>query len=133
MKNANDIIKRLEEYITFKDFADMEEVKLYFYVLYKWAQDRDYNIFFVIRDVKRSEKLNGISILIYFKTTKGIIFDMKKDDTMSIEIEIVGQIDSFKKELHSALTLFFNRMKELDERNDGLEDFLGGDIENEFF
>lgn len=129
MKDANDIIKKLEQYIDFNDTAEREEIRLYFYILYKWARDRNYNIFFVIRETGQ----RSLSISIFYKNTSGFVFDLSDEGTAVIDIEIKGRAKDFKKRIQEALTIYLLKMQELDARNDGLDDFLGGDIENDFF
>ena len=129
MNDAKKIINKLKKYITFKDKSEEEEIQLYFYIIYKWAQDRNYDIFIVLKEV--NEKVLSISIL--FKAIGGAIFDLDTKDTCVLEIQIKGKTDTFKKEIKSVLTQFLLIMEELDKRNDDFDSFLGGDVENDFF
>lgn len=129
MRDAKKIIDKLKKYITFKDKSEEEEVQLYFYIIYKWAQDRNYDIFIVMKEVDNK----AISISILFKAIGGVLFDLDSKDTCVLEIQIKGTTDTFKKEIKSVLTQFLLLMEELDRRNDDFDTFLGGDIENDFF
>ena len=51
MRDAKKIVDKLKKYVTFKDKSEEEEVQLYFYIIYKWAQDRNYDIFIVFKEV----------------------------------------------------------------------------------
>ena len=129
MRDAKKIIDKLKKYITFRDKSEEEEVQLYFYIIYKWAEDRNYDIFIVLKEV--NEKVLSISIL--FKSTGGVVFDLDSKDVCVLEIQIKGKTDTFKKEIKSVLTQFLLLMEELDRRNDDFDSFLGGDVENDFF
>lgn len=129
MNDAKKIINKLKKYITFKDKSEEEEIQLYFYIIYQWAKDRNYDIFIVLKEV--NEKVLSISIL--FKSTGGVVFDLDSKDVCVLEIQIKGKTDTFKKEIKSVLTQFLLLMEELDRRNDDFDTFLGGDIENDFF
>lgn len=129
MKDAKKIVDKLKKYVTFKDKSEEEEVQLYFYIIYKWAQDRNYDIFIVMKEVDNK----AISISILFKAIGGVVFDLDSNDTCVLEIKIKGTTDTFKKEIKSVLTQFLLLMEELDRRNDDFDTFLGGDIENDFF
>ena len=129
MRDAKKIIDKLKKYVTFKDKSEEEEVQLYFYIIYKWAQDRNYDIFIVMKEVDNK----AISISILFKAIGGVVFDLDSKDTCVLEIKIKGTTDTFKKEIKSVLTQFLLLMEELDRRNDDFDTFLGGDIENDFF
>ena len=129
MRDAKKIIDKLKKYVTFKDKSEEEEVQLYFYIIYKWAQDRNYDIFIVMKEVDNK----AISISILFKAIGGVVFDLDSKDTCVLEIKIKGTTDTFKKEIKSVLTQFLLLMEELDKRNDDFDTFLGGDIENDFF
>lgn len=129
MNDAKKIINKLKKYITFKDKSEEEEIQLYFYIIYQWAKDRNYDIFIVLKEV--NEKVLSISIL--FKSTGGVVFDLDSKDVCVLEIQIKGKTDTFKKEIKSVLTQFLLLMEELDRRNDDFDSFLGGDVENDFF
>lgn len=129
MRDAKKIINKLKKYITFKDKSEEEEVQLYFYIIYKWAQDRNYDIFIVLKEV--DEKVLSISIL--FKAIGGVVFDLDSKDTCVLEIQIKGTTKTFKDEIKKVLTQFLLFMEEIDRRNDDFDSFLGGDIENDFF
>ena len=129
MRDAKKIVDKLKKYVTFKDKSEEEEVQLYFYIIYKWAQDRNYDIFIVLKEVDNK----AISISILFKAIGGVVFDLDSKDTCVLEIKIKGTTDTFKKEIKSVLTQFLLLMEELDRRNDDFDTFLGGDIENDFF
>ena len=129
MRDAKKIVDKLKKYVTFKDKSEEEEVQLYFYIIYKWAQDRNYDIFIVLKEV--DEKVLSISIL--FKAIGGVVYDLDSKDTCVLEIKIKGKTDTFKKEIKSVLTQFLLLMEELDRRNDDFDSFLGGDVENDFF
>lgn len=129
MRDAKKIINKLKKYVTFKDTAEEEEVQLYFYIIYKWAQDRNYDIYIVMKEV--DEKVLSISIL--FKSIGGVVYDLDSKDTCVLEIRIKGTTNTFKKEIKSVLTQFLLLMEELDKRNDDFDTFLGDDIENDFF
>lgn len=129
MRDAKKIVDKLKKYVTFKDKSEEEEVQLYFYIIYKWAQDRNYDIFIVMKEVDNK----AISISILFKAIGGVLFDLDSKDTCVLEIQIKGTTDTFKKEIKSVLTQFLLLMEELDRRNDDFDTFLGGDIENDFF
>lgn len=129
MRDAKKIVDKLKKYVTFKDKSEEEEIQLYFYIIYKWAQDRNYDIFIVLKEVDNK----AISISILFKSIGGVVFDLDSKDTCVLEIKIKGTTDTFKKEIKSVLTQFLLLMEELDRRNDGFDSFLGGDVENDFF
>ena len=129
MRDAKKIINKLKKYVTFKDKSEEEEIQLYFYIIYKWAEDRNYDIFIVMKDVDNK----AISISILFKAIGGVLFDLDSKDTCVLEIQIKGTTDTFKKEIKSVLTQFLLLMEELDRRNDDFDSFLGGDVENDFF
>lgn len=129
MRDAKKIVDKLKKYVTFKDKSEEEEVQLYFYIIYKWAQDRNYDIFIVMKEV--DEKVLSISIL--FKAIRGVVFDLDSKDTCVLEIQIKGTTKTFKDEIKKVLTQFLLLMEELDRRNDDFDTFLGGDIENDFF
>lgn len=129
MRDAKKIIDKLKKYVTFKDKSEEEEVQLYFYIIYKWAQDRNYDIFIVLKEV--DEKVLSISIL--FKSIGGVIFDLDSKDVCVLEIQIKGTTKTFKDEIKKVLTQFLLLMEELDRRNDDFDSFLGGDVENDFF
>lgn len=129
MRDAKKIIDKLKKYVTFKDKSEEEEIQLYFYIIYKWAEDRNYDIFIVMKEVDNK----AISISILFKAIGGVLFDLDSKDTCVLEIQIKGTTDTFKKEIKSVLTQFLLLMEELDRRNDDFDTFLGGDIENDFF
>ena len=129
MRDAKKIIDKLKKYVTFKDKSEEEEIQLYFYIIYKWAEDRNYDIFIVMKEVDNK----AISISILFKAIGGVLFDLDSKDTCVLEIQIKGTTNTFKKEIKSVLTQFLLLMEELDRRNDDFDTFLGGDIENDFF
>ena len=129
MNDAKKIIDKLKKYIKFKDKSEEEEIQLYFYIIYKWAEDRNYDIFIVLKEV--DEKVLSISIL--FKAIGGVVYDLDSKDTCVLEIKIKGKTDTFKKEIKSVLTQFLLLMEELDRKNDDFDSFLGGDSENDFF
>lgn len=129
MRDAKKIINKLKKYITFKDKSEEEEIQLYFYIIYKWAQDRNYDIFIILKEVDKK----ALSISILFKSIGGVIFDLDSKDVCVLEIQIKGKTDTFKKEIKSVLTQFLLLMEELDRRNDDFDSFLGGDVENDFF
>ena len=129
MRDAKKIVDKLKKYVTFKDKSEEEEVQLYFYIIYKWAEDRNYDIFIVMKEVDNK----AISISILFKAIGGVVFDLDSKDTCVLEIRIKGTTNTFKKEIKSVLTQFLLLMEELDKRNDDFDTFLGGDIENDFF
>lgn len=129
MRDAKKIVDKLKKYVTFKDKSEEEEVQLYFYIIYKWAQDRNYDIFIVLKEV--DEKVLSISIL--FKSIGGVIFDLDSKDVCLLEIQIKGTAKTFKDEIKKVLTQFLLFMEEIDRRNDDFDSFLGGDVENDFF
>lgn len=129
MRDAKKIIDKLKKYVTFKDKSEEEEVQLYFYIIYKWAEDRNYDIFIVMKEV--DEKAISISIL--FKAIGGVLFDLDSKDTCVLEIQIKGTTKTFKDEIKKVLTQFLLFMEEIDRKNDDFDSFLGGDIENDFF
>ena len=129
MVDAKKIIKKLKKYVKFKDKAEEEEIQLYFYIIYKWAQDRNYDIFIVLKEV--DEKVLSISIL--FKSIGGVVYDLDSKDVCVLEIQIKGTADTFKQEIKKVLTQFLLMMEELDKKNDDFDSFLGGDVENDFF
>lgn len=129
MVDAKKIIDKLKKYVKFKDKAEEEEIQLYFYIIYKWAQDRNYDIFIVMKEI--SEKILSIAIL--FKSIGGVVFDLDSKDVCVLEIQIKGTSDTFKKEIKKVLTQFLLIMEELDRRNDDFDTFLGGDEDNCFF
>ena len=129
MRDAKKIIDKLKKYVTFKDKSEEEEVQLYFYIIYKWAQDRNYDIFIVLKEVDNK----AISISILFKAIGGVVYDLDSKDTCVLEIQIKGTTKTFKDEIKKVLTQFLLLMEELDRRNDDFDTFLGGDIENDFF
>ena len=129
MRDAKKIVDKLKKYVTFKDKSEEEEVQLYFYIIYKWAQDRNYDIFIVLKEVDNK----AISISILFKAIGGVVYDLDSKDTCVLEIQIKGTTKTFKDEIKKVLTQFLLLMEELDRRNDDFDTFLGGDIENDFF
>ena len=129
MRDAKKIINKLKKYVTFKDKSEEEEVQLYFYIIYKWAQDRNYDIFIVLKEVDNK----AISISILFKAIGGVVYDLDSKDTCVLEIQIKGTAKTFKDEIKKVLTQFLLFMEEIDRRNDDFDSFLGGDVENDFF
>ena len=84
MRDAKKIVDKLKKYVTFKDKSEEEEVQLYFYIIYKWAQDRNYDIFIVMKEVDNK----AISISILFKAIGGVVFDLDSKYTCVLEIKI---------------------------------------------
>jgi hypothetical protein len=129
MKDAKKIVDFLKKYVEFKNKTDEEEVMLYFYTLYKWAHDRGRDIVIVTKELAKKVLL----ITILFKNTGGVIYDLDSFNVCLLEIQIKGTPETFKKEIKEALAQYLELMKELYDRNDGLDSFLEEGDDNIFF